>query len=322
MNNYCIITTINSPTKAIEKLYEHFGNRLLIVGDKKTPEDWVYKGIRPMMEKKIYAPDNSYARKNLGYMTAIQNKADLIYETDDDNIPKGNFKIRTLKTKATHTSNDNWCNVYQPLTSGLIWPRGFPLSLVKDKPKIFELNEEKECPIQQGLADISPDVDAIWRLTDNREVYFWLIKSIYLKETWCPFNSQSTWWFPEAFPLMYLPVTASFRMCDIWRSFVAQRCLWELGKGVAFHSPSEVCQERNKHNLMADFKDEIPGYLNNDGIIAALNSVVLHDDKYMICENLLTCYEVLVNEGFLAYKELSSVKTWISDYRKSTANLG
>jgi len=32
--------------------------------------------------------------------------------------------------------------------------------------------------------------------------------------------------------LMYLPIKASFRMTDIYRSFVAQRCLWELGEGV------------------------------------------------------------------------------------------
>ena len=58
-------------------------------------------------------------------------------------------------------------------------------------------------------------------------------------------------------------------MTDIWRSFVAQRCLWALGGAVTFHGP-EVVQRRNVHNLMKDFEDEVPGYLANDRIVQLL----------------------------------------------------
>jgi hypothetical protein len=108
------------------------------------------------------------------------------------------------------------------------------------------------------LADHSPDVDAVWRLVLDRPFCFDKGESLYLAPgTWCPFNSQSTWWWPEAYPLLYLPSFCTFRMTDIWRSFVAQRCLWAVGQGVAFHA-SEVAQARNQHNLMRDFEDEVP----------------------------------------------------------------
>jgi hypothetical protein len=82
------------------------------------------------------------------------------------------------------------------------------------------------------------------------------------RNSWCPFNSQSTWFFKKAFPLMYLPCSCKHSECtDIWRSFIGQRCLWEIGEGVTFHSPSEVYQDRNEHDLLKDFEDEIPGYL-------------------------------------------------------------
>ena len=89
MNNYCVITTIQKPTKAIEVLYEKFGERLFIVTDNKTPKNWHYRdaSIFSDIRDPVYAPFNHYARKNLGYMEAIRNKADLIYDTDDDNIP-------------------------------------------------------------------------------------------------------------------------------------------------------------------------------------------------------------------------------------------
>jgi hypothetical protein len=38
-------------------------------------------------------------------------------------------------------------------------------------------------------------------------------------------------------PLLYLPSHCCFRMTDIWRSFIAQRCLWELGHWVVCQAP-------------------------------------------------------------------------------------
>ena len=54
------------------------------------------------------------------------------------------------------------------------------------------------------------------------------------------------------YPLLYLPAYCSFRMTDIWRSFVAQRIAWENGWRLLFHGPT-MEQERNVHDLMKDF---------------------------------------------------------------------
>ena len=86
---------------------------------------------------------------------------------------------------------------------------------------------------------------------------------------WCPFNSQNTTFFRKVFPLLYLPAHCSFRMTDIWRSFVAQRILHHLGHPVLFHEAT-VWQERNDHCLHRDFLDEVPGYQNNHAIREAL----------------------------------------------------
>lgn len=59
---------------------------------------------------------------------------------------------------------------------------------------------EVKCPIQQGLADGNPDVDAIHRLVLQLSVAFRTGRQIGLGAgAWCPFNSQSTAWFPEAY---------------------------------------------------------------------------------------------------------------------------
>lgn len=322
MNNYCIITTINKPTKAVEKLYEHFGSNLIIVGDKKTP-DCVYDcgNYIPGTLSEPYAKDNHYSRKNLGYMMAIQRGADLIYDTDDDNIPNENWMVRETNIEAVESVNEGWYNVYDVFSSG-IWPRGFSIENLHNLTEASIIKRLGTSSIQQGLSDGAPDVDAIWRLVFNKRHFFTPDKSVYLNpNTWCPFNSQSTWWFPKAYPLMYLPVYASFRMTDIWRSFVAQRCLWELGEGVTFHSPSEVFQERNEHDLMKDFADEVPGYLNNDHIVEVLSQLELHKGEDYVCENLENCYRELIFQGILPKEELKSVKAWIKDYENITADI-
>lgn len=326
---HCVITTINKPTKAVEKWHKIFGENLIIVGDKKTPE-WEYKGITPIQSTKLYAPENHYARKNAGYMKAIENKAKLIYDTDDDNIPKQNWAVRKPDIESYAPMYKGWFNVYKLLLVDreifrveppeAIWPRGFSLRHLKNPATAFG-TDEYVSPIQQGLADGDPDVDAIWRIVFSKKVFFGKDMSVFLTPgTWCPFNSQSTWWFPKAYPLLYLPVYASFRMTDIWRSFVAQRCLWELGEGVTFHSPSEVFQDRNEHDLMKDFEQEIPGYLNNDRIVEILGGLKLSGS---VIENLLSCYEVLIENSILPILEWDSLKEWVKDleYVNTTGNI-
>ena len=120
---------------------------------------------------------------------------------------------------------------------------------------------DTSCPIQQGLVDGDPDVDAVYRLVLDLPFRFERGASVALGTgAWCPFNSQNTSWWPDAYALMYLPAYCSFRMTDIWRSFVAQRIAWENGWSVLFREAT-VRQRRNPHDLMRDFRDEVPGYV-------------------------------------------------------------
>lgn len=65
-------------------------------------------------------------------------------------------------------------------------------------------------------------------------------------------------------------------MTDIWRSFVAQRIAWENDWAILFHEAT-VWQERNEHNLMKDFTDEVSGYLHNEPIGDALGELSLKE---------------------------------------------
>jgi hypothetical protein len=323
IEHFLIITTINSPTNAVLSLAEGANNKdvaFIIVGDTKTPNDFHVKNTSylSIAKQELKFPDISsvlpkahYTRKNIGYLEAISNGANLIQETDDDNFPYDEFWIKPdSEIIGEEFACKPWANVYSLFSEKRIWPRGLPLEYVHlSKPTLTQFGSvSSKGLIIQGLADENPDVDAIYRLTCDLPISFNKRPPIIVQSgSWCPFNSQNTIFRKEAFPLLYLPSMCSFRMTDIWRSFVAQRCLWELGEGLVFTSAS-VWQERNEHNLFKDFTQEVDGYLLNDRIRQTLDDIVLNSKD--LSSNLRTCYETLVRSELLPKEELQIVYKW------------
>ena len=111
---------------------------------------------------------------------------------------------------------------------------------------------------------------------------------------------------------MYLPAYCSFRMTDIWRSFVAQRIAWVNGWGVLFHEAT-VRQQRNPHDLMRDFRDEVPGYLENREICAALQALELAPGGTRVAANMRRSYELLVANGWADPREIPLLEAWLAD---------
>ena len=324
-----VVTTIQAPTAAILRLSEKISSsngKLIVVGDEKGPEFYEVNGcdfysLRMQKQQSFLLskllPEGHYSRKNLGYLVAMQNGAPCIYETDDDNSPLDSWKIRSKQVSARTVMQSGWVNIYRAFSNELIWPRGFPLDeIAPSMTKALAISDNEtaiNAPIQQGLSAGSPDVDAIWRLILDKEVSFAEGRCFYLPpDSWCPFNSQSTWWWPESFPLLYLPSHCSFRMTDIWRSFIAQKCLWAMATGVVFHS-HEVYQERNQHSLLRDFMDEVPGYEINGEMVQTLSALELDASENAVGANMLHCYRTLVSEGYFPEGEIELVEAWRRD---------
>ena len=330
-----VITTIASSKHPILKKFARISLKenidFIVIGDKKSPSKFSLKGANYFSLQKQKSlkfklskilPINHYSRKNLGYLLAIQKNPETIFETDDDNIPLKNFFSKNLlkKQKTFVSKNAGWVNVYRFFTKQYIWPRGFALEeLQAPLTRKFKLSKVVS-PIQQGLADKNPDVDAIYRLTCKLPITFNSTKNISLGNgSICPFNSQNTSWLREAYPLMYLPSYCSFRMTDIWRSFIAQRVAWTCGWSVLFHS-STVVQERNEHNLMKDFKDEISGYENNFMIMKNLMKLKLKPGVKNIKHNMILCYKELIHMKLLDKKEMKLLNAWFLDLKQISKN--
>ncbi|MEO5572812.1 MAG: STELLO glycosyltransferase family protein [Bacteroidia bacterium] len=326
--NALVITSIAAPNEALKKYaIESAKHKVhyIVIGDSKSPKDFDLRGCDfysierqkqlPYSICKIL-PEKKYSRKNIGYLVAMENGHNVISETDDDNFPRSGFwKPSKIKTDCYYIENHGWLNVYAYFTDQKIWPRAFPLEHVNDEvPDIKKFSyREVTCPVQQGLADENPDVDAIFRLVKILPINFKRSPSVGLgNKTCCPFNSQNTRWFKPAFPLMYLPSYCSFRMTDIWRSFVAQRIFWENDWTLLFHKAT-VYQKRNDHNILHDFRDEISGYLNNNIILETLDNLKLKGGLLYLQDNLKKCYEALIKIKLIEEKEMELLEAWCND---------
>ena len=326
-----IVTSINPPNAILRALAEGAGRAgiaFIVIGDTKSPSDFSLEGCRfydvaaqiaTGLRFAAACPTRHYARKNIGYLIAMRGHARVIVETDDDNWPReAFFGPRERRATARAIAGAGWVNAYRYFTEAAIWPRGLPLDAIHSAIPAYDSLDDSECdcPIQQGLADENPDVDAVYRLILPLPQVFQSGRRVAIgRGAWCPFNSQNTTWWPDAFPLLYLPAYCSFRMTDIWRSFVAQRIGAENGWWVLFHEAT-VWQERNEHNLMRDFADEVPGYLHNRAIAAALERLSLKSGREHLGENLRLCYSALIELGVVGSEELALLDAWLADLRE------
>lgn len=320
---------------------------LVVIGDKKTnnsewfefvtqyPEQLVFFSFDEQADMKFaintLIPANHFSRKNIGYLFAIQVGAEMIYDFDDDNILKNDQVIfdnvlngmLDYTTFVSFNSSHHLFNPYpffEPVDKSgkdqFVWPRGFPLEFIHD-PDTFEISSFPVDPrvsrvaVYQSLADIDPDVDAIFRMTRKLPVFFSKTNAILVSPTasFAPWNAQATIFAPSAFYGLILPISVSGRVSDIWRSYITSRLVWASGFHVAFTS-SFVNQFRNPHNYNIDFQDEIDLFMSSDRVITAL----MFNEKYSSLPELyLKLISILVEKGNLQEIDLRLATLWVQD---------
>lgn len=321
-DKWVVITSINYPTDALRKLAALPDWNLVVVADKKTPADWCLDNCHFLsVEKQLslglkivdVLPWNHYARKNIGYLYAIQHGAKIIYDTDDDNYIDKDIEYFNEGAHFDLSVQRDLCvNPYPFFGQPTVWPRGYPLEKISMPRKMAHRTRQETAKayIQQGLVDKEPDVDAIFRLTRQEEVFFGDAPPLCLqKHSFAPFNSQNTIFYKEAFWGLLLPITVTFRVCDIWRGYITQRLLWDIDGRLCFFK-SSVTQYRNEHNLLHDFKDEIDLYLRAGELV---NSLDQWKGKGTMYDRFTDLLADLIDKKYYQPQEMALLTAWIED---------
>lgn len=323
MQQSVVITTIFEASEAVRAYGRLSECSLIVVGDEKTPAGWSCAGaeylsldvqaeVGPALAASL--PHNHYCRKMFGYLLAAGQGAEVLIDTDDDNLPKDNWGFPAFDGRfETVAGGPGFVNIYQWFTDAAIWPRGLPLELISARHDTAGELSARPCNvgIWQGLADGDPDVDAIYRLTSNVPCFFTERAPLVLPEgAVCPFNSQNTATRRALFPLLYLPAHVSFRFTDILRGLVAQPIMWLYGYKLGF-TQATVLQERNPHDYMKDFKSEIPMYLDGRRVVEIVAAAI--SARESLESNLLNAYAALLGEGIVSVEEMYTLEAWLKD---------
>ena len=316
-NKVIVVTTVHGLTDDLRRWQEMAeGWHIVVVGDTKTPPMpsspmLTYlnlEGQEAMATPFVdLMPLNHYARKNIGYLWAIQQGACIIYETDDDNAPLDDWRVPPFAAQSQCRIQRRFLNYLGAFTSARIWPRGFPLDQLRNNADMSFAAGSFLPAVWQGLVSGEPDVDAIYRLVDGSPVTLKQRDPFAVPTgTYIPMNSQNTTWSRHAFMYMYLPKTISWRFADILRGYVGQRLLWQDNECVGVHGAT-VFQRRNEHDLMKDFADEITMYLGVSRVESVLSRL---DAAGSQGERLVAAYASLAAAGVVEESELQAVEQW------------
>ena len=80
----------------------------------------------------------------------------------------------------------------------------------------------------QCVADLDPDVDAIYRLTNSHQLPFTFTDPGYgayyngENKLFVPWNAQATLVLKQTFWTLFLPNTVHGRVADIWRAYISE----------------------------------------------------------------------------------------------------
>ncbi len=320
MDKAIVITTINSPREEIKKFSRIKDWQLVCIGDTKTPENWFQKGVcylSPKDQDKLFSqfsqvlPWRKYARKNIGFLYAIKQGASIIGETDDDVFPYDNFPPDLSKKRRIKIlKGEQFINIYKIFNKNInSWPRGFPLNYIKKQDKVKVHEGQVKTLMINSLIDKDGDFDAIYRFLFNDWVSFDKKGQFALERgCYCPVNTQNTFTHKEAFVLLYIPSFVNPHVEDIWRGYIAQRVLWEMGSKIVFTYPTAYTSNRNSHDYLRDFEHELPLYLQTNKLIQLLDNIKLSKDP---SRSLIKVYKQLIKEGLVQKEELEILQAWV-----------
>jgi hypothetical protein len=331
MRKAVVITTIHPPSETVRRLARRKEWTVIVAGDRKTPRDWHWPGVHYLSPTDQEAsgfqtarllPWNHYSRKMMGYLHAMRLGAEVIADLDDDNFPYREWDFPPFAGQFdTFPEGRKFVNIYRLFSKRPIWPRGLPLDWIM-RPEVQVENADLfhahgDIGIWQGLADGDPDVDAIYRLTRNRPCRFRRRPPVLLPCGTCsPINSQNSAIRQELFPLLYLPAHVSFRFTDILRGLVAQPLMWAQGFGLGVTTAS-VVQQRNPHNYLADFIQEIPVYRHAETVLDLASTSAKGDGSLL--SGLRRVYAALAETKIVTPPELELLEAWCADIAALTA---
>lgn len=336
-----VTTTLKSASTNIDEVADLMP--VVVVGDEGTVSDFVSSkssrvtylslqqqhALYPQVSKTI--PTRSFARKNIGFLHALHLGACCIWDFDDDNFPTDDTKQVLATVQKTGklpepnlqlTANEIVVNPYLLYGSPeFIWPRGYPLELLKRKrfPRLEKPTVTSPIDVLQVMQNVDPDVDANWRLEYGRRLPMaWSAAPVIASSclaisgsNYAPYNAQATLLSRRAATVSLLPHTVHGRVSDIWRSYATQYLIHSLDEpGRIAFSGAFVSHHRNNHSYMADRQAEAQLYEQVSALTLHLKQRTLRANQSNLLQEFVSLYDDLYQRGFVEAGDVRTAIAW------------
>ena len=334
-NNSCkkwiVIISFNSPSLSIINLEKNLINwKIVVIGaNRLNDKKWkrfkfsnklFYLTIKDQLKLNYrinkYLDSNSYFRKSIGYLFAIQYGAKEIYELDE-NLEIGDHKDLNLNLNNSIVcygkKNDNlMINPFAYFGKKHIWPRGFKINdLGKSINNEFGLINSSKIQLSplvyQGLINGCPDIDSIYLVTRIKHKESQFSRNyplIYTPGNYVPINSKNTRYLYEIFPLLIFFISLEESIADIWRGYIIQYFAWKY-KGCVVYYYSEIFQKKCTYEKI-NFIQEKKNYFELNELLLLLNSNSDINDP-------LDILKILVSKNILTKKDIEIYKEFLND---------
>lgn len=313
---------------------------MLAVGNSRTPANWELKGAiflsleqQANLEFRIleYLPYDSYVRKSVGYLFAIQHGAKMIFDADDrgevidwevgKRFDLDLFGVDAMQERILQYNRENpnrtVVNPYIHFGQRSVWPRGLPLENVGEIVHEEYYNEVFGGMqfIQQGISNGLPDVDSVFYLTRKLDSEAFdmsfdehALKVALPQGVMVPLNSFNTLFHSNAFWGLMLPVSVSSMASDVLRGYWAQRLLWEVGGFVVVYPPTIYRKDEIEAYPFSEEKDL---HVNVGRLIKYL--VSWRSGKHRLFEKIMELSYSLAKEGFWTERDVKFTGAWLQD---------
>lgn len=251
--------------------------------------------LAPFPELAAAIPYRSDNRRNVGYLLALRDGADVIISIDDDSYPisehpflEHHGKVGTLQSLPVARCDNPWFNVgcmlatedreQRPMT---LYPRGYPYARRGSDGSRVSGSTEKTSTgvagINLGLWLGEPDVDAVTRLARGCRTRAMTTPSCFLgKGQRTPISSQNAAVCRHAVPAYYFVLQGRRigglrinRFGDMFSGYFAQLCAEAVGHRVRIGEPC-IEHRRNQHDPLVDLSVELPGIALLDQMLPVL----------------------------------------------------
>ena len=313
---HIVLTTINIPLviEDLLKNVERYGHinqtKLWVVGDVQTPKgakhlcqkvsdqglETIYLDIASQNKigkkfEEFYKrlPLRNESRRNIGFLAAYEDGAEVLISIDDDNFPLesdfigGHSIVGSYCTQNVLSDPTGYYNICEHIEMNPyrhVYPRGFPFELrnTRNTPKELSINEDIKIGVNTGLWLKDPDIDATTWL--NGTIQGINFKgpdyTVLAQDTWTPINTQNTAIVRELIPA-YICIPMGWevpggkinRYGDIWGGYFLQALMRDSEYVVSFGNPI-VEHDRNPHNYIDDLRGEYWGLILTDWLLKNL----------------------------------------------------